>query len=135
MTTATDPDQTYLVILGAATTQASINARILAQYGDNQLGRPYPALNDYRNWNGNLIRHGHHNQAAFVQAVNTVLPSHMFVDMAHHEYARLEHLTPPPGYDDDPNTLDWVYCPAHADGAVPLTIAITQTRNPGDEPR
>jgi hypothetical protein len=115
VTTATRPDQTYLVILGAATAQASQNARVLAQYGDNQLGRPYPALNGYRNWNGNLIRHGHHDRAAFVRAVNTVLPSHMYVDRAHHWHARL-------------NDGQWIRCPANTDGAVPLTIAITQTR-------
>ena len=122
-------DQTYLVILGASTTQASRNARVLAQHGDNQLGSPWPAHPGLRVWNGNIMRIGHHDKDAFVTEVNTVLPSHMYVDMAHHEHAHLTPLYPPPGYPRrDLDWNQWVYCAANADGAVPLTIAITQTR-------
>ncbi|MYR75119.1 MULTISPECIES: hypothetical protein [unclassified Streptomyces] len=115
MSTDTRPDQMYLVILGAAATQASINARVLAEHGDNQLGRPWTAHPGLRIWNGNLIRLGHHNPTAFLTQANNALPTHMYVDHAHHEHA---HLT----------GTQWVYCAANADGAVPLTIAITQTR-------
>ncbi|MFJ3283341.1 hypothetical protein [Streptomyces halstedii] len=117
MSTATRPDQTYLVILGAAALQASHNARILAEHGDNQLGRPWNAHPGLRIWNGNLIRIGHHDKDTFVTQANTALPNHMYADMAHHEHA---HLT----------GTQWVYCPPNADGAVPLTITITQTREP-----
>ncbi|MFB7312913.1 hypothetical protein, partial [Streptomyces sp. NPDC056192] len=120
-------DQTYLVILGASTAQASHNARILAEHGDHQLGRPWSAHPGLRVWNGNLCRLGHHDQAAFVDEVNDLLPSHMYVDMAHHEHA---HLTP---NRDDAFAPQRVHCPPTADGAVPLTIAITQTRDADEE--
>lgn len=108
-------DQTYLVILGAAATQANENARVLATHGDNQLGRPWPNHPGLRNWDGNLIRLGHHNPAQFVTEATNALPDNWFVDRAHHWHAHL-------------NDDHWTRCPAHTDGAVPLTIAITQTR-------
>lgn len=109
-------DQTYIAILGASLAQQNINALVLAENGDNQLGRPHPDHPGYRIWNGNLIRIGHHNKDAFGLEVNAILPGHMHVDMAHHRHAHL-------------NTDDtWVRCTRQADGAVPLTIAITQTR-------
>ncbi|MFG2540610.1 hypothetical protein ACGFU4_35770 [Streptomyces sp. NPDC048511] len=130
MTTTTPPDQTYLVILGAAVTQASHNARILAEHGDQQLGRPWTAHPGLRVWNGNIMRIGHHDKDAFVAEANTVLPSHMYVDMAHHEHAHLTPLYPPTGYPrGNTDWNQWVYCAADTDGAVPLTIAITQTRS------
>ncbi|MFF2731848.1 hypothetical protein ACFVS9_28555 [Streptomyces sp. NPDC058008] len=108
-------DQTYLVILGAAVIQASENARVLAQHGDNQLGRPWTAHPGLRNWDGNLTRIGHHNPDAFVAEANSLLPDHMYVDRAHHWHAHL-------------NNGQWTRCAPNADGAIPLTIAITQTR-------
>jgi hypothetical protein len=121
VTTATRPDQTYLVILSAAEAQEQArvnhNARILAEHGTHQLGRPHPKNPDYRIWNGNLTRIGHHDPTTFVHGVNQLLPSHMYVDMAHHEHAHLADAS-----------TQWIYCRATADGAVPLTIAITQTR-------
>lgn len=129
-------DQTYLVILGAGVLQASHNARVLATHGDKQLGRPWSAHPGLRIWNGNLIRIGHHDQAAFVAEANGLLPSHMHVDMAHHEHAHLTPPYPPPGHPcGNTDWNQWVYCAATADGAVPLTIAITQTRDQDNKPR
>ncbi|MFE7111711.1 hypothetical protein ACFU98_29810 [Streptomyces sp. NPDC057575] len=129
----TTVDQTYLVILGASVHQASQNARVLAQYGDNQLGRPHPGHPGYRIWNGNLCRIGHHEKDAFVLEVNAILPGHMFVDMAHHEHVHLTPLYPPPGYPrGDKNWNQWVHCAADADGAIPITLAVTQVRDQGD---
>ncbi|WP_331731866.1 hypothetical protein OG298_45305 (plasmid) [Streptomyces sp. NBC_01005] len=116
----TTHDQTYIAILGAGVLQASHNARILAEHGDTQLGRPWSAHPGLRVWDGNLTRLGHHDPAAFVAEVNALLPSHMYVDHAHHWHAHL-------------NDGQWVRCPADADGAVPLTIAITQTRDQEDQ--
>ncbi|MFI6653245.1 hypothetical protein ACIBI8_37355 [Streptomyces sp. NPDC050529] len=113
-------DQTYLVILGAGALQASQNARVLAEHGDTQLGRPWSAHPGLRVWNGNLTRLGHHDPDAFVAEANALLPSHMYVDHAHHWHAHLDNGT-------------WTRCPATTDGAVPLTIAITQTRNTEQE--
>ncbi|MEU9849305.1 hypothetical protein [Streptomyces sp. NPDC047985] len=125
------PDQTYIAILGAALAQANINALILAENGTNQLGRPHPNHPGYRIWNGNLCRVGHHDQDTFVLEVNAILPGRMYVDMAHHEHA---HLTrPAPGHRSSTTDTQWVYCRPDADGAVPITIAITQTRD--GEPR
>ena len=136
MTTPLHPDQTYLVILGAAEahnqTRIHHNARILAEHGNNQLGRPHPHNPDYRIWNGNLIRHGHHNQADFITTVNQLLPGHMYIDMAHHEHA---HLTPGQPTDTNPTGPQWVYCHPGDDGAVPLTIGITQVRGQTPDPR
>ncbi|MER5277733.1 hypothetical protein ABT025_18515 [Streptomyces sp. NPDC002809] len=115
----TATDQTYLVVLGAGVLQASHNARILAQHGDNQLGRPWSARPGLRIWNGNLTRIGHHDQAAFATEANTLLPAHMSVEIADHRHARL----------DDHGT--WTRCPATAtaDGAVPITVALAAIHN------
>ena len=123
-------DQTYIAILGAALAQQNLNALVIAQNGTNQLGQPHPEHPDYRIWNGNLCRIGHHDHDTFVLEVNAILPGHMYADMAHHEHAHLTHLiTPPPGVRDDPTTTQWVHCTANAAGALPITIAITQTRD------
>ncbi|MFE9461641.1 hypothetical protein [Streptomyces californicus] len=110
------PDQTYLVILGAALAQQNVNALVLAENGDNQLGRPHPNHPGWRIWNGNLIRVGHHNPQAFALEADAILPGRYYADRAHHWHAHLVAGT-------------WTTCAPHADGAVPLTIAITQTRD------
>ncbi|TXS68892.1 hypothetical protein [Streptomyces sp. sk2.1] len=110
----TTPDQTYLVILGAALAQANLNALVLAENGPNQLGRPHPGHPGYRIWNGNLCRIGHHDHDPFVLEVNAILPGRMYADMAHHRHARLT------------NDGTWTRCTATADGAIPITLAITQ---------
>lgn len=109
-------DQTYIAILGAALAQQNTNALILAENGDNQLGRPHPHHPGWRIWNGNLIRVGHHNPRAFALEADAILPGRMYADRAHHWHAHLTNST-------------WTTCPPHADGAVPLTIAITQIRD------
>ncbi|MFJ2279167.1 hypothetical protein ACIOEZ_34025 [Streptomyces sp. NPDC087866] len=128
-------DQTYLAIIGAGVIQASRNARILAEHGPQQLGRPWAPHPGLRIWSGNTCQLGHQDPAGFLAQVNNALPDHMFVDMAHHEHVRLQHLdlAPPAGPDDDPTTRDWIHCRADADGAVPITIAVTQTRDTEQE--
>lgn len=110
-------DQTYLVILGAAQAQASHNARILAQHGNYQLGRPHPHNPDLRIWNGNLITLGHRNPHTVTAAANAVLPTRMRVAAAYHWHAHLTNGT-------------WTRCTPTADGATPITItlATAQTR-------
>lgn len=114
-------DQTYLVILGAALAQANANALILAENGDNQLGWPYPGHPGYRNWDGNLISVGHHNTTTFALEVDAILPGHISVEIADHRYARL----------DDHGT--WAPCPANADGAVPITVALARIHDTEQE--
>ncbi len=114
MTTTTPPDQTYLVILGAAVTQASHNARILAQHGNNQLGRPHPANPDLRIWDGNLITLGHQNPDQVTTAANTVLPPHMRIAAVQHRHAHLNDGT-------------WTRCTPTADGATPITITLARS--------
>ncbi|MEU8101689.1 hypothetical protein [Streptomyces rubiginosohelvolus] len=121
-------DQTYIDALGADLAQQNLNALVLAQNGNNQLGQPWTDHPGLRVWNGNIMRIGHHDKDAFVAEVNTVLPSHMYVDMAHHEHAHLTPLYPPLGHPrSDTDWNQWVHCAPNADGAIPLTIAITQT--------
>jgi hypothetical protein len=111
----TAADQTYLAIHGAAATQQNANARVLAEHGTNQLGQPHPANPDYRIWDGNLTRIGHHHPRAFLNAVGALLPDHMHVDRAHHRYAHLHNGV-------------WTRCHPDDPGAVPITYAVTQTR-------
>ncbi|MEU0837146.1 hypothetical protein [Streptomyces sp. NPDC005969] len=114
-------DQTYIAILGAALAQANLNALVLAENGDNQLGYPYPGHPGYRNWDGNLISVGHHNKNTFALEVDAILPAHMSVALADHRYARL----------DDQGT--WTRCPAGADGAVPITVALAKIHDSAEE--
>ncbi|MCX4792560.1 hypothetical protein OG369_43070 [Streptomyces sp. NBC_01221] len=114
------PDQTYLVILGAALAQANINALILAENGDNQLGWAYPGHPGYRNWDGNLISVGHHDKNTFALEVDAILPAHMSVVVTDHRYARLDEGT-------------WTRCPANADGAVPITVALARIHDQDEE--
>jgi hypothetical protein len=126
----TPHNQTYIEgLVTDLVVRTDANALVLAENGDNQLGRRHPHHAGYRIWNGNLCRVGHHNKDTFVLEANAILPGYMFVDRAHHEHAHLEHIALPPGYDDDPSNLEWVYCAANANGAVPVTVAITQTRD------
>jgi hypothetical protein len=118
----------YVAALAAALTQANIDAIVTAEQGGNQLGTAITKHPGLRIWNGNLLRLGHLPKTPFAVECNVLLPNHQYVDMAHHEHVHLEHLTPPPGYTDDPTVLQWVHCAADADGAVPITIAVTQTR-------
>ncbi|WP_399553884.1 hypothetical protein OG473_39480 (plasmid) [Streptomyces anulatus] len=106
--------QTYIEALGAALAQRNLNALVLAQNGDNQLGQPHPNHPGWRIWNGNLCQIGHHNPTAFALEADAILPGRMYADRAHHWHAHLTNGT-------------WTTCAPHADGAVPLTIAITQT--------
>ena len=113
MSTATRPDQTYLVILGASTTQASHNARILAQHGATQLGRPHPKNPDLRIWDGNLTALGHQNAHTIAIAANAVLPTRMRIAAVYHWHARLNNGT-------------WTRCNPNADGATPITVTLAQ---------
>ncbi|WP_097865857.1 hypothetical protein [Streptomyces sp. rh34] len=110
-------DQTYIAILGAALAQMNRNALVLAENGNNQLGRPHPSHPGWRIWNGNLCQIGHHQPTPFVLEANAILPGRMYADRAHHWHAHL-------------NNNQWTPCAPTADGAVPLTITITQTREP-----
>lgn len=109
-------DQTYIAILGAALAQQNLNALVLAENGDNQLGRPHPNHPGWRIWNGNLTRIGHHDPKSFAMEADAILPGRMFADHAHHWHAHLAAGT-------------WTTCAPHTDGAIPITIAITQTRD------
>lgn len=113
MTTAAD--QTYLVILGAAATQASHNARILAQHGQQQLGRPHPHDASLRIWDGNLITLGHQNPHTVTAAANNVLPPRMRIAATYHWHAHLTNGT-------------WTRCTPTAYGATPITVTLAQTR-------
>ncbi|MFJ1900455.1 hypothetical protein [Streptomyces sp. NPDC088115] len=119
---AETPDQTYLVILGAALAQANANALILAENGNNQLGRPWSGHPGYRIWGGNVISVGHHNKTTFALEVDAILPAHMTVALVDHRHARLHEGT-------------WTRCPATTDGAVPTTVALAVIRDQDDEPR
>lgn len=109
-------DQTYIAILGAALLQANLNALVLAENGDNQLGRPWPQHPGIRIWNGNLCRVGHYDKDTFVLEADAILPAPLFVDLAYHQHAHLDRAG------------TWQRCTPHADGAIPITIAITQTK-------
>ena len=117
MSTATRADQTYLVILGAATTQASHNTRILAEHGHNQLGQPHPDNPNLRIWDGNLTALGHQNPDKVTAAANAALPPHMRVAAVYHRHAHLNNGT-------------WTRCHPNADGATPITVTLAQTREP-----
>jgi hypothetical protein len=72
----------------------------------------------------------------FAIEVNAIIPDSMnrHVDKTFHEHVHLEHLAPPPGYDDDPAVLQWVFCAPDAPGAVPITIGVFQTTDEDLEP-
>jgi hypothetical protein len=129
----------YVAALAAALHQANIDALNAAQNGDNQLGRPVAKQPGLRIWNGQPLRVGHHPKTQFAVEVNAIVPDSMnrHVAKAFHEHVHLEHLTPPPGYDDDPTVLSWVFCGPDADGAVPITIGVFEMTDEdveGDQP-
>jgi hypothetical protein len=113
----------YVAALAAALHQANVDALVAAENGDNQLGHPVPGHPGLRIWHGDLLRVGHHDKNIHCLEANAILPDDRFVDMAHHEHVRRP---------DDPDTRGWQYCRADAPGAVPITVAVTQTRDPED---
>ncbi|MDX2986436.1 hypothetical protein [Streptomyces caniscabiei] len=107
----------YVAALAAALHQANMDALRAAENGDNQLGvaiRKHPGL---RAWNGDLLRVGHLPKTPFAVECNALLPDDKYVELAHHEHVRI-----------DPGLGQWLFCLADADGAVPITIAVIQTR-------
>jgi hypothetical protein len=107
----------YVAALAAALHQTNVHALNAAQNGDNQLGAALTHHPGLRVWNGDLLRIGHLPKTPFAVEVNLLLPDGRYVDMAHHEHVHI-----------DPDIQQWVFCSATADGAVPITIAVTQTR-------
>jgi hypothetical protein len=104
----------YVAALAAALHQANVDALITAQ-------------------NGDLLQIGHLPLTPFAVECNVLLPNHKYVDQAHHEHVHLTPLEPPTGYiRGDRDWRGWVFCKADADGAVPITIAVTQTRDEDD---
>ncbi|WP_086565313.1 hypothetical protein [Streptomyces africanus] len=108
----------YVSALAAALAQADAAALYTAEHGDNQLGRPVQNHPGLRVWNGDLLRLGHLPKTPFAVECNVLLPDGKFVTLAHHEHVHI-----------DPDIKQWVFCSAAADGAVPITIAVTQTRD------
>ncbi|NUS82730.1 MAG: hypothetical protein HOY75_08250 [Streptomyces sp.] len=106
----------YVAALAAALHQANVDALNAAQNGHNQLGAAVTAHPGLRIWNGDLLRVGHLPKTPFAVECNALLPDGKYVDMAHHEHVHI-----------DPDLGQWVFCAANADGAVPITIAVTQT--------
>ena len=113
----------YVAALAAALHQANIDALNAAQNGDNQLGSAIAKHPGLRAWNGDLLRIGHLPKTPFAVECNLLLPDGKYVDLAHHKHVHI-----------DPTLRQWVFCAADADGAVPITIAITQTRIDDWEP-
>lgn len=110
----------YIAALAAALAQANADALIAAENGDHQLGRPVQNHPGLRIWNGDLLRVGHLPKTPFAVEVNLILPDGHHVDLADHEHARRD-------------LHGWVFCAPDADGAVPITIAVTQTLDPEDQ--
>jgi hypothetical protein len=111
----------YIAALAAALHQANVNALVAAENGNNQLGIPVPHHPGLRVWNGDLLRVGHHDEDTHCLEVNALLPDGKYVDMAHHKHVHI-----------NPDLRQWVFCAKDADGSVPITIAVTQTRQPDD---
>ncbi|MER6092506.1 hypothetical protein [Streptomyces bluensis] len=107
----------YVAALAAALMQANTAALYAAEHGNNPLGRPVQGNPGLRIWNGDLLRLGHLPLTPFAVEANVLLQDGLYVDLAHHEHVHI-----------DPELDQWVFCAAHADGAVPITIAVTQTR-------
>ena len=119
----------YIAALAAALTQANVDALNAAQNGDNQLGAALKHHPGLRVWNGDFLRIGHLPLTPFAVECNVLLPDYKYVDQAHHEHVHLADMQPPHGYTrGDRDWRAWIFCSAAADGAVPITIAVTQTR-------
>lgn len=112
----------YVAALAAALAEANTAALYTAEHGDNQLGVAVSKHPGLRVWNGDLLRLGHLPKTPFAVECNALLPDRQYVDMAHHEHVHI-----------DPDINQWVFCAATADGAVPITIAVTQTRIEDDQ--
>lgn len=113
----------YVAALAAALHQTNVDALVAAENGDNQLGVPVRKHPGLRAWNGDLLRIGHLPKTPFAVECNVLLPDGKYVDLAHHEHVHI-----------DPDIHQWVFCAATADGAVPITIAVTQTRIHDEDP-
>lgn len=111
----------YVAALAAALAQADTAALYAAQNGDNQLGAAITAHPGLRVWNGDLLRLGHLPKTPFAVECNVLLPDGKHVELAHHEHVHI-----------DPDLKQWVFCAKDAAGAVPITIAVTQTTGPED---
>lgn len=111
-----DHNPGYVAALAAALTQANVNALLAAENGANQLGAAITAHPGLRIWNGDLLRIGHLPKTPFAVECNALLPDGSYVELAHHEHVHI-----------DPDIHQWVFCHTNADGAVPITIAVTQT--------
>lgn len=111
----------YVAALAASLAQANTAALYTAEHGDNQLGSPIKKHPGLRGWNGDLLRLGHLPKTPFAVECNLILRDGLYVQLAHHEHARI-----------DPDIHQWVICRADADGAVPITIAVPQTRTDDD---
>jgi hypothetical protein len=119
----------YAAALAAAEEQARQLARHEAEHGTKPLGDPVRNHPGLRAWNGDLLRIGHQPLTPFAVEVNLLLRNDLYVDQAHHEHVHLTALEPPPNYPRaDHDWRGWIFCSATADGAVPITIAVTQTQ-------
>jgi hypothetical protein len=112
----------YVAALAAALVQANVDALIAAENGDNQLGTAFKTHPGLRGWNGDLLRLGHLPLTPFAVEANVLLRDGLYVERAHHAHVHI-----------DPDLRQWVFCRADADGAVPITIAVTQTRIDDEE--
>lgn len=117
------PLDEYVSELAATLARSNVTALVLAQNGNNQLGQPYPGHTGFRIWDGNLTSVGHRPLGPFALEADAILPAHVTVTDAEHRYARL----------DDQGT--WTRCPATAEGAVPITVALAKIHDQSDEPR
>jgi hypothetical protein len=113
----------YIAALAAALHHANVQALAAAQHGDNQLGAAVTKHPGLRIWNGDLLRIGHLPKTPFAVECNLLLPDGKYVELAHHEHVHI-----------DPDIHQWVFCRADADGAVPITIAVTQSRIDDEDP-
>ncbi|MFB7312914.1 hypothetical protein [Streptomyces sp. NPDC056192] len=98
-----------------------ITALVLAENGNNQLGRPYPGHPGYRIWDGYLISVGHHDKDKFALEADAILCAHLSVEVADHRYAHLD------------NQGTWTRCPADTAGAVPITVALARIHHQEDQ--
>lgn len=116
----------YGIALAATEQLGRQAARHEAEHGTKPLGRPTRDHPGLRVWNGDLLRIGHHPLTPFAIEANVLLRNDLYVDQAHHEHVHLTDLRPPSLSDNGRDWRGWVYCSATTDGAVPITIAVTQ---------
>ncbi|CAK7288604.1 hypothetical protein [Streptomyces misionensis] len=127
----TDHDPAYIADLAAQLANVDTEEIHAAHSGNNQLGHAIPGHPGLRTWNGPL-RLGHLDKNLFALEINALLPDGRHVTKAFHHWVHREHLAPPPGYDDDPTVLQWVYCAADAPGAIPITNCVIETDDQED---